>query len=429
MDVNSVPVASAESSGRCRFPVGWDAEAHDFLACGRPTVPVNSEDGRGRPTGYCDDPQHKRERASAERRRIRRALEQATPDDLGRPVTHARAAGEHFLDEVRKVAEPLTENLGRLLEAIDSMTDPELVAEQLAMIDKDHQLEKAQLEARLTKAERAERELRARLEESEAEAEDSTKNAELALWLHAELVHRLAEKHSELVGWQGQYLSLTAELQAETERAADLEQQLEAQTTRADNGEQVAVWLLAEERHRATTEIRAAQETARSEAEQIRRQAAEDIERVERAADERVRTIEDEAAEKVRDADRARAEALGGRREAELEAAKAAQAAEDWRREAGLANTTVERLREQMDDLRTSQDQQLDSLRRSRDEDLRTVREEARIDRERLETTHSQQIEGLTQALASTQTALESLSRPAQSTEADAPDRGSPASE
>ncbi|MGV9638049.1 hypothetical protein ACWDO0_28065 [Nocardia rhamnosiphila] len=422
MDVKPAPVPAAEAGGRCRFPVGWDAEAHDFQACGRPTVPVKSEDGRGRPTGYCDDPQHRRERASGERRRIRRGIERAAPEDLGRPVTHARAEGEHFLDQVRKVAEPLTENLGRLLEAIDSMTDPELVAEQLAITAKDHQLEKAQLEARLTKAERAERELSARLEESEAEAENSTTQAELALWLYAEATHRLADKERHVE-------SLTAKVEAATERADSLDRQLQAEIARAENGEQVAAWLLAEERHRAATEIHEVQETAREEVEQAQRQADEEIARAGREADQRIRTIENEAEEKVQDADRARAEALRGQHEAELKAAKATQAAEDWRREAGTASATAERLRGQMDELRASYDQQLDTLRRNRDEDLRAAREDARAERERLETAYSRQVEGLNQALEATRTALESLGRREQYIEPESPDHGSSARE
>lgn len=317
---SQIPAGNGDQAPEgCRFPVGWDEQDGDFALCGRATTAVNSVDGRGRPTGYCDDPAHTRQRANAARRAIRRSLPgQQHPDDLGRPVAHARAQGELFLDKIRETVHPLTTSVERLIEALDGMTDPEAVAEQLTTTTKEHQAQMAVLDARVNTAERDRRELRERLTEADAEAEDSTTKLHVAMWLYAEKEYELSVSawlHAEAQWHSGQATAraqeaehavrqaqtdnaqLTGELDATRRRVGELEEKtaemagqlqiaqqrtaeldahLAEQTTRAEQSEILARWLIAE-----------AQQEKRAQIDQVHREAATEIAQARRGADAR----------------------------------------------------------------------------------------------------------------------------------------------
>ncbi|MEU8901262.1 hypothetical protein AB0C65_35715 [Nocardia sp. NPDC048505] len=439
-------------TGKCRFPVGWNSDIGEFLACGEPTAAVNSADGRGHPTGYCSNPDHTRQRAAAARRKIRASLGSlSSPDDLGRPVSHARAQGEMFLDDIRKTVNPLVTSLGRLIEALDGMTDPEAVAEQLISTTKQHHAEVAVLEAKVNNVERANRELREQLGEAEAEAEDSTTKLEVAVWLHAEKAEEtklLAWLHAEaramlaettdraqeaertvehtrtvnreltedLAGarrvgqeLEGKLTQSQAQLRDEAQRATDLEAKLGEQTTRAESAEATGVWLVAEAHHTAEVDIAATKKAAQDAAAEQERAAAAAIVQAGKdaeakvseattAAERRVREAEAGADERVLTAETSRDSALEAQRKAERDQAAATQSAIEARNAAETATSTAGTLRREIEELRSKWDT-----------DLAEVHTQAHAEREQLMSAHAIQLASLTQALDVTRTALSAM--------------------
>ncbi|MFB9801702.1 hypothetical protein ACFFN5_14325, partial [Streptomonospora salina] len=120
-----------------------DANTCNFPGCARP-VPRSSSPGR--PSQYCDLPEHTRWRAWRERQRLEQETAEGTveearaepapgdqaPSSAGAgPVTEARLRAEDLLTRFSVQAEQLAATLGTAREAFATMTDPASVEAQV----------------------------------------------------------------------------------------------------------------------------------------------------------------------------------------------------------------------------------------------------------------------------------------------------------
>lgn len=186
-----------EAPKGCRFPVAVDK------LCGRKTVPASGDpDGRGRPSNYCDNPQHNR--ASAWRAR-QAFVEQQTgvqePEEvLSRPVTSAGARAGQFLDETRALAEALTQAQDRLLRELAVFGDADATAVELATVTADAEEQLAIERRRAAQAEAGRREDRARMEEADAAAGELLTELETLRFTASEELDALREASDEQLG-------------------------------------------------------------------------------------------------------------------------------------------------------------------------------------------------------------------------------------
>jgi hypothetical protein len=207
-----------------------------FPGCERPAVPA--PEGAGRPSRYCDVPEHNAQSAFRERRRRAAAGELDGSDGAEqgggeRPVSLAGAT-------LRAVAARLIADLERTRDALSVLTDTEQLEAELAAVRADTQAEvahAAQHEAaarreRMEADEAAESALRAAAE-AEERARAASERADGAMAAQA-----AAEASATRSGEQAQEAVARAE-QAEKERAAALARAQDAEQERSQALEQV----------------------------------------------------------------------------------------------------------------------------------------------------------------------------------------------
>src|ERR1700678_3710058 len=110
-------------------------ETCGFPGCGRPIAPA--PEGAGRPSAYCELPEHNAQTAFRERRRRTAAGEPSAQDGergWDRPVSLAAAS-------LRGLASRLAGDLERPREAIAVLTDTEQLEAELAAVRADTQAE------------------------------------------------------------------------------------------------------------------------------------------------------------------------------------------------------------------------------------------------------------------------------------------------
>jgi colicin import membrane protein len=287
-----------EPSG-CRFPIAPDR------ICGRPTVAASGDpDGRGRPSSYCDNPQHNRAAAW----RARRAMESprsSTPEPesaLVRPVSTAGAQAGRYLDETRALAEQLGERQASLLRELATLGDPDAAAVQLETVTAEATQQVAEERARAARAEQARREDRDLKDEADAAA------AELAVELDARLAEltdarqQLTEREQDLAASREQIAAQAEQLTGREQREQQLTDELEEiaadKTYLADENERQAATITEQQTQLGSVREQLAAETRRADDAETERQRAEQTVLAERAQTEQAR----------RDAERAHGE-------------------------------------------------------------------------------------------------------------------------
>ena len=106
---NTAPTAARNT---CKHP-----------GCGEPAAQAA---GPGRPPEYCEGRGHTKVTAWRERRRLAAAQAGTTaiPVDTSNPVTMARVTGAELLRQLRAEADRVSGIADRLIEAVETMTDP-----------------------------------------------------------------------------------------------------------------------------------------------------------------------------------------------------------------------------------------------------------------------------------------------------------------
>lgn len=190
-----------EAPKGCRFPVAVDK------ICGRKTVPASGDpDGRGRPSNYCDNPQHNRASAWRARQAFVEAQTgvQEPEEVLSRPVTSAGARAGQYLDETRALAETLTQAQDRLLRELAILGDPDATAVELATVTADADEQLAIERRRAAEAEAGRREDRARMEEADAAAVELAEQLAAKDVVLVEVREELAEAERNLAAVEAQ---------------------------------------------------------------------------------------------------------------------------------------------------------------------------------------------------------------------------------
>lgn len=235
------------SSKGCRFPVAADR------LCGRPVVATSGgPNGQGRPSHYCDNPDHNRAAAWRARRAFQeQQTGQEVPQEvLTRPVTSAGNRAMQLVDEVRALITGLSSTQEQLLRELAVLGDPDATAVELSTVTADAAEQVAIAGRRLAEAEAGRREDQARREEADAAAVEL---AEQLAGVEAQLANVRAdlaeaernlaaveaqnaeqdEALNELRQANGQQFSeierLTEELDAEQQRAAALQHTIDVQ--------------------------------------------------------------------------------------------------------------------------------------------------------------------------------------------------------
>ena len=151
----------------CRFP-----------GCERP-ADTSDAGGPGRPSEYCTDPAHNRAAAWRARRASRAETQgRAVPDDLGRPVTMARARAGELVDQVTTQTGHLVSALTGVLEELRTLGDPDAAAAQIEAVTTDAEQRVAEALARAARAENAQRTTDAQRREADAAAEEAVDRAD-----------------------------------------------------------------------------------------------------------------------------------------------------------------------------------------------------------------------------------------------------------
>ncbi len=224
------------------------------------TQPIPRPSGPGRPSEYCDRPEHTRWRAWRERQRLQQEAD-PQPDSVTvtqtGPVTAARLRAEELLPQFRNLAEQLGTTLNAAVTEMSTLADPSAAEAQVQAVQADAARRIAEAEMAAAAAEQARRDAQQARIRAEEAAEDAAATADTA-------EARIAEARSQTAA-------------AETARD-DALHEVEAVTTRAADDVFAA-------RCAAEEDIRAARNEAGAEIERIRAECAAEIERARRAAD------------------------------------------------------------------------------------------------------------------------------------------------
>lgn len=363
---------TTEESTGCRFPVAPDK------LCGRPTVPATGdENGRGRPSAYCDDPAHNRAAAW----RARKALEsrqtgKAEPEGgaaMVRPVSTAGARAGQYLEEVRALAERLGAGQQLLLRELATLGDPDAAAVQLETVTAEAEQQVAEERARAARAEQARREDREQKEEADAAAAEAVTELQRVTGELGEVRAQLAERSEELAGARAEITEQAGQLEAAARREAEVRAELDETVADkrylADENERQARAL--EEREAQLSRLReelAGQQRRADDAERERERIEQQLLGERTRADHAERAIERAQGETAalqtqlteeRTVSRAAQQAAADAREqlaglvAQLEAAKGALAAEQNHANQRIADQE-RRFESQLADLRTT---------------------------------------------------------------------------
>ncbi|NKE62754.1 hypothetical protein FXN61_40955, partial [Lentzea sp. PSKA42] len=127
----------------------------NFPGCERP---VFRGGGPGRPSEYCDLPEHTRWRAWRERQRLAAEPEQnmevVTVTNLPRVSGTAKIRAEELLDRFRVLSEQMTQTLGRAVGELNAMADPSVAESQIQAAEAEAARRVAEAQAELASAER-----------------------------------------------------------------------------------------------------------------------------------------------------------------------------------------------------------------------------------------------------------------------------------
>ncbi|WP_051713447.1 ATP synthase F0 subunit B [Actinoalloteichus caeruleus] len=261
--------ALPQPTGTCNYP-----------DCGRP---VFRAPGPGRPSEYCDRPDHTRWRAWRERQR----RQEPTPANVtvtkpAGPVTAATGRAADLLDEFRTLSHQLSKVLAGAVSELSTISDPAASQEQIQQIQAEGARRIAEAETALLVAQRQRRDADDARRAAEQATEDAIAAAEAA---ETERTTALAERDTAL-------------------RAAERDTRLaQEQAEVARTEAEVAI---AAARREATDSIEQARDQAVRLTEAARRQAAQDIDAIRRAAAEDIsaeRELREQAAVRAERAD------------------------------------------------------------------------------------------------------------------------------
>jgi chromosome segregation ATPase len=321
-------VASTNVTNVCCYDTQVSIEQANAatLTCGFPgcTRPVLRTGAPGRPSEYCDLPEHTRWRAWRERQRIREAETQdssvtvtKTAQGSGSSAAHGRA--EELTDRIRLLVTELTTSLTGVVQELGTMTDPATVAAELDAVRTEAARGIAQAQAELAKAEQRRRAAARSCEQAEAATQDAIVAAEQA--------------------------ELDVAAAREAQRAAVAEAQEVAR--RADDE-------IATVKVEAEDEIAAIRRDAADLTEQARVRAEERIEQAQRAAAEQIADAARQADEQINAAQRERDAAVAAGRAAELATGRAEQSATDAKADTERLRAELAQVRQELTDLHRS---------------------------------------------------------------------------
>jgi chromosome segregation ATPase len=257
-----------------------DTKACRYPGCTREPEPTR---GPGRPTQFCNDPEHNKTTAFHARRRIKKdaaaAAGQVTTEDPARPVDYSAARTRELLPIAQRLASELKTTLGGLVEQLETLTDPGAAA----------------VEVETTQAAAA---------EAVAEAETARLSAD--------------KERREAVEQREDADELAEEAQEAARQAKDAQERTEAQAAQKVEEAKAAA---RQARAEATRQIDQARTQAQAKAEEIEAAAAQRVEEAEAAA----RQARDEATRQIDQAEEARraAQAEAARHKATAQAAQA----------------------------------------------------------------------------------------------------------
>jgi len=362
---------------RCQFPAGPDGEI-----CGEP---IARSGAPGRPSLYCDNPDHTRARAFAARRSLERgrpgavvALDVAVPE---RPVTDGRTSlgallvrfEESAASARRAAADQHAQFVGildRATEVVRTVSDPDAAGYEVEQIQREASVRVAEAETARAAAER--------------DARDARRKADTEAELRAQADEAADVAVGELAAVRVEAAETIARFTAETERAiaehavraqeaaavADAAR-AEADKVRADAAEEIA----AAEQSRRDTVAETERLLAERDAEMRRRineASAQAAERVDAAVAEAAADVEAarrRASEAETSAIRAQADQAAAERRAEEERSAAADLRGQLERQRGDHHLELSELRgeireerEQMREERSAYAHQLAAL-------------------------------------------------------------------
>src|SRR5690606_3810289 len=146
-----------------------------FPGCTRPVVRSN---GPGRPSEYCDLPEHTRWRAWKERQRRQTHQADAETTTASGEFSAARVRAEELLRQYRLLTEQLSRNVRSAIEELNTIADPSAAEAQVQAAQAEQALAEAQQQRR--QAEQARATAEAAAEDAAAAAEEAARQAEAA---------------------------------------------------------------------------------------------------------------------------------------------------------------------------------------------------------------------------------------------------------
>lgn len=331
------------------------------------TRPLAKSTGPGRPSEYCELPDHTRWRAWRERQRLQQEAETPTENvtvTLKGPVATARLRADELLTQFRTLADQLGTTLTAAVAEMNTLADPGAAEAQVQAVQADAARRIAEAEIAAAAAEQSRRDAYdARLRAEEA-AEDAARAAEDA-------EDRIAGADTRTAAAVRDRDDALREVEKVAARAADdifaarsaAEDEIRAARAESEQQQQHL-------REQCDQEITRAQRAAHTEIERLRRECAQ---RETAAAAER-----DLAVQRAADIERAL-------ERAEQSAAERAQTAQEMRAELQRLRADTDMLRAELAELRRSAAAELAAARTEAEDRLEKARAEAAQRTEALE--------------------------------------------